>query len=280
MNPAIEMSHDEIVRRLKKKLFFASYDHDTISNFVRNSEPLQFEPHRRIWREQSGTKLDFMVLVDGCLAVWDKTFGEGTIDALIVPGQLVGEFELFGFLSKSYELHSLTHSLILRAKPDAIKSLLNATHRIKSRNETDKCIFYQNLCKTLIEKLRSQNKLLKFRTGDVDKRLARLLDNFTNDSGWRYLTDLKNKMSTETFTLNLYFTRRILFGLLATKLRSLGPVLHEWIGSKILQIKLFDENFNQTAIADASQFGEGLFPNSEYIEIKVLKHDQLINIID
>lgn len=214
-------------------------------------------------------KLNFMVLVDGCVAVWNNAFGEDTIDALIVPGQIVGEFELFGFDSQNFELHSLAESLMLKASERVVKVLL----------ETDKSLFYQRLCKTLIEKLSLQNTLSKCRTGHVDKRLAKLLDNFATDTGWRYLTDLKNEHQ-KNFEVTLYFTRDILLGLLSTELRSLGPNLNELVKSNVLRIKLFDHTFVFLRNAQHQEFSKNRFPDSRYFRIEVVNHDSLLNIIE
>ena len=145
-----------VVEKLREKPAFSAFDADTLRDFVCKCEVVRFGHHDVVWRKRDGQWQYFMVLLEGCLAAWGDTWDEASVDALVTKGQLFGEAELFGFDTTYRELVTLMESRILIAPTKYVGSLLSGDQGRR---------FYEGLSVSLIEKLRSQNYLLKVRTG-------------------------------------------------------------------------------------------------------------------
>lgn len=263
---------------LHGKPAFKSFDVDILAEFVRNFEVVELNQYDTVWRERDGTELDFMVVLDGCLAAWGDTWDEDSVDALVSKGQILGEAELFEFDTTCRKLVTLMKSRLLVAPRAAIDSFRTGPHGF---------MLYETLCISLIEKIRAQNFLLKVRTGQNDRRLVKFIDNFTMDPSWRDLTNMgdstniKNRFRKDNVRIELFFTAELLSDLLYSKSRHIAPVVKNFIEWEILRMYQVDEDFN---ISDEpvshSKFPRVGFPNFPYFQLELVDHTELMRALD
>ena len=261
-----------VVETLREKPAFSAFDAETLTDFVCKCEVVRFGHHDVVWRKSDGHWQYFMVLLEGCLAAWGDTWDEASVDALVTKGQLFGEPELFGFDTTYRELVTLMQSRILIAPTKFVGSLLSSEQGPR---------FYEGLSVSLIEKLRSQNYLLKVRTGQNERRLVKFLDNFTRDPGWRDLTNIKGKFQKDNFRINIFFNADLISGLLCSVSRQIAPVVKNFIEWEVIRMFEADENFNLASDpVDAARFPKSSFPAFPYFQLELLDHRQLMRVLD
>ena len=180
MDDGLRLSEAEIQKifsLLSSSTTFQGFTKGVLTEFIKNCDVNDLGPHDLIWDEQNGNDLDFMVVVAGCVAVWGKNYDEETVDAFLGPGKIIGASEYFRLDSTASQFKTLTDCRLLVASQIAIDVLKeNATSEL---TESERCqLFYRNICRSLLERLRSQISVLKVRTGQNDKRLAKLFENF------------------------------------------------------------------------------------------------------
>jgi CRP-like cAMP-binding protein len=258
----------KILKQLKKINFFSGFSDDHITEFLGKCKLDSFEPNESIWRKDY-PKLDFKILLSGCLIVWNDDCGEETTDALITAGQIIGEFEFLGKKSKSSKIKALTECELLHSTKANVEKLC----------EMNEGIFYRNLSKSLVDKIQFQNTLHKLWNFDsVDERLIYFLDNFTSNQDWQKFTDLKSIYDIEQFEINIFWTKEVLPGLLSTQMKTLAIYLGQHLSDGSLGISIFEQSEKEkTFIKDcvSSDFARDKFPKADFFKIKVSDYRRL-----
>lgn len=264
-------SAEEVVK-LRSSTLLHGMPSSFIDEFVAVCLPVTCEPYSSVYNGRSRDSLPFSVLIEGCLAVWDDSHGQDTIDALITRGQVIGEFDFLGYPTHSYEVLSLSSSILARPTPDDWKRL------VRKVPDGTAAVLYRNLSKTLVEKLMIQNSLLKFRTGNYVTRIAKLCDNFTKTE-WSYLTDLKPNEHKNSFMIRLLFKPKLLLGLIEGQKRQVGKAFRTLIENRLIDFVKF--NTAQELIGEAmpdeflTERDSGRFPDCGFFSLKVLDRDKL-----
>lgn len=266
------MNTPEKTAYIKKLGTFNLLPSYVVDEIIVTSEVVYKEPHEIVWNQDSDERLQFQVVLDGSIAVWERSGNDETLDALVIPGQVIGEFDLFHHRSKAFELHTLSETKLLLIS-DEMLSRLNVEYKEK---------FFEKIIHLLIDKLIAQNALLKIRAGQVEKRLAKFFAKFAGKD-WRCLTSLKSAYSMDGFEINLFFDRSVLMGLTdSTKLDPILLALKSMVKNQIVEISVFDEQFRFRKIlpdADLCKKGDGSLPINRYYRFKIQDYTGLCNII-
>ncbi len=270
-----EAFSEEEIAKLRTSAFLSDLPEDFANNFIENSKKVVCEPYSQLHHGKSSNPLTLRILIDGCLAIWDESHGEDTIDALITEGQLIGEFELLNFPTHNLEIISLTRSVMAKPDPAALRRLMEA-----SADTVVKSV-YLNLSISLVKKLIAQNSILKFRTGSYVQRIAKLCDNFTKDE-WYYLTDLPPNEHKNSYTIQLLFTNKVFLGLIEGEDRSAGLGFGTLIQNRVVEFIKYDIDGGNLGVAGLDEFvtirgkkKKGKMPHCRYFSIKVRDRDKL-----
>jgi len=273
-NIKVTFSEGEIAK-LRASAFLCDLPEEFANDFINNSTKVVCEPYSQVHHGRSSNELTLRVLIEGCLGIWDDSYGEDTIDALITEGQLIGEFELLSFPTHNLEIISLSKSVMARPDPEALKRLMETSADAVIRS------LYFNLSKSLVKKLMAQNSILKFRTGSYVQRIAKLCDNFTKGE-WYYLTDLPPNEHKNSYTIQLLFTNKVFLGLIEGEDRSAGLGFRTLIQNRVIEFIKYDIDRAELGIAEPSEFvtqrgnkQTGKMPHCRYFSIKVRDRDKL-----
>jgi len=264
----------KIARELRRHSLFAAFSEENVSAFAMGCSLRSYDAHDFVWRRKKNRQLsEIIVVLSGCLVIWDDSYGEETIDALVTAGQVLGEFEYLGYESNSLEIKALTDCQILSCP----------TQNFETLREISREIFYQSLAKSLVEKLQRQNTLLKFRNfGRIEKTITYLLGNFADDVEWRPFTNITDEHDIDEFEIEIFWTKRSLLGLVATESRTLGRNLPKLIRKGHVAIALYDKKTDIEARkwCVASDFSATKFPDANFYKIKVLDYNGLTEDIE
>lgn len=260
----------DIAEILRSKSTFGSFDAQFIETFINNCEIKEFGPHDSIWRLGDARDLDFMVVLDGGVAVWRENYGEETVDAFISKGQVIGESKVV-IVENPFncsEFVTLANTRLLKISSKAIDELKEYKNGI---------LLYEGLCRSFLEKLRAQGNMLKVRTGRNASRLAKLFDNFTRDPGWLDLTSIEDQYQKDRFRINLYFTSDMIQGLLDSQAKVIGPVIQRFIKEEIIRMYKVNKKW---VISDKpvsiEDFTTNNFPESPYFLFEIIDHTLLL----
>lgn len=247
-----------------------------ITSFIDNCHKRNYLPNKRIHCGGADLDLPFMVLLDGCIAVSQRSGKEKTIDALLTRAHVIGEFDFLGSPTKTHDLETLADTSAAVLDSSFLSQFENDSQDRSIESLGTRKRFYRALCLSLVDKLKSQNRLLKFRSNRFDGRLAKLLDNFGNRE-WRHLTNLTPDSHGSTYEIYVYFTQAILNGLVGglPDGRSLRTNLGRLIAEENVSMKKFDKNHQPLGEAKSSDFGSYSFPHCEYFTLTVNDHASL-----
>jgi hypothetical protein len=258
---------------IKKPLDFRSLIGEEIySWFVGRCEKRDYLPDQIVWNKRKGVNLTFTLVLEGCIAIWDNMYRENTIDALVVPGQIIGDFEYFGYKSDSFELRTLSNCTVMSATTSTVDELKAIVGQQR---------FYEIMCELFIGKLFFQNKLVKLRFRSVKRRLAKFIDAFLNDDSWRQLTTLGSEQNKNEFDISLLFDKETLRAILTCDDRGIEPNFGAWVKDEIVKIKLFNRKFEFSNFAIVDSIGCLEIPKEfPYFQISVVNYNALCAAVD
>jgi CRP-like cAMP-binding protein len=229
MRLRIEPSEDEILTRLLETDLFNGFSkHDLIkSGIVRqNTYVVTHLGFYNILRNHPA-QYNLSILLKGCLSVITLELEEDFLDSFIIPGQIVGEQEFLGFHQADKRLVTMTEDAILFTPSRETISYLGDHHPE---------LFYKNLAKCLIKKLRIQNDLIKLRSKrSVTSRLAALLGQFKE---WDWKSLVTNR-DTNSFVIEIIWTSRQLEYCLLSEMRSIVKAFQDLIRREVIEVHLF-----------------------------------------
>ncbi len=264
--------NDEITKKLLETPLFVNFEQEDIKNLVEKAEIRTYEPDEPIWKLPKNQ--NYMgIILEGCVVVIDyNEEGNTTIDALLCPGQLLGEFEFLGFDAKSQSLQTITNTTTLVLRNEDLKSLA----------QEKPLLFYENLAKTLVRKLRIGNHWLKVRDKmDVKDRLIILLDQFKLHDECLPLIEYPTSNDRKKFEINVYWSSEQLEWCLSSEMcRTIAPKIAELIEESLIEVKGFTE-FNEPGKILGTEFFKSLTDeNSDYyFKITVLNHRKMRRIV-
>jgi CRP-like cAMP-binding protein len=221
---------------------------EKISGKKNNSENLE-EPglYEDIFDyEKDGKNLSFMIILEGCLAVVAKNDKDiSTIDALLTPGQVIGEFELLGFTSTGQRLQTIsTNTTLISFDIEAITQQLTTEEQL---------LFFKNLSKTLVYKLKTQANWIKIRNfSSITKRLGSLLDYFNESQNWKQLT----KTNDNGYDIDVVWSLDLLCKCLSTSMQSLPEAIQDLLTLDIITV---DEVENLDKPNELTKFPKNFF---------------------
>jgi len=242
--------------------------------FVSSCTKRQYGPNEFVHRGDDD--LHFMIMLNGCVVVSQGVGSAKTIDALITKGQLIGEFDFLGFRTIGFELTTLIETAVVLPDPDLLLRLKDSGNANEGELLSIQRAWYKNLSLTLMNKLRAQNQLLRFRSNQFEARLANLLDNFTSRD-WRYMTNLAPEAPVSPYEIALFFTEGLLNGLVGGKKdgRSLRNNLVQLIRKNAVLLTKFDKKHECIGEAKSSEFANYKFPSCNYFKLTVLDHSEI-----
>lgn len=257
---------DSAVERATESLLFADLKTDLVVQLVKNAAIKTYQPHEMIWRYPKQLNLRF-VLAGGVVVLAEDENGEVTIDALIAPGQVVGEFEWLGFNSQSQSLETLSSAVILEPKRNDLLALI-------AENEAR---FYHNLSKTLVTKLKITNDWLKLRDyKSVEDRLIFLLDRFHMHDEWKPLVKHPNPSVEKHYEIDLIWTMEKLCWCVSSEPRTVIPNLASLVSANVVEVIAIDSSSNKEQLIKAESITEeSLDEVNKCFRITVLNHNEM-----
>lgn len=232
MKLRIDLTPDEILSRLLETDLFAGFSKpDLLKAGIVNKDAtgLTYLGLHSILRSNHPAAYNLSILLEGCLSVITLELEEDFLDSFITPGQIVGEQEFLEFHSADKRLVTVTSSAVLFTPSRQAIGLLSDRHPE---------LFFRNLAKCLVKKLRIQNDLIRLRSKrSVTSRLAALLGQFT-EWDWKSLVDRKDKNS---FDIAIIWTARQLEYCLLSEMRSIVKAFQELIKRGVIEIHLLSD---------------------------------------
>jgi hypothetical protein len=181
-------------------------------------------------------------------------------DSLILPGQVVGEFELLGKPGSFQKLVCLSDNVV------AFQMSSETVEKFKSAK------FFENLSRSLMTKLLIQNSF--FRVNDRNNVVHRLATLFCKFHDAEFLQKLIT-VDKEGYQINIKWSLEALSGSVSSQLQSVPEKLYILAQQKLIEVFLVNVNTGKdknklTSFEDFKALGL-----ASCIRIKVLRHDNL-----
>ncbi len=247
---------------------FDGFSSDSIEEFINkrgDKSIINYQPHHVLWRGIQNHHLDFMIIIEGACIVMDSR--NETADALLTKGQLIGEFELLGFPSSNQNIETLCESIIFKPSTEALDILIS--------NNSE--LFYKNLARTLVQKLRIENQWIKIRDNQaVGFRLASLLIQFADNNEWESLVTYLDINEKEGYSINIYWSFSQLNSALSADSRSSNTNLYTFIKEGIIEVTGYKVCKESGRIFSLDDFK--LIPNTKNKVVVDIRQDEYIKI--
>jgi CRP-like cAMP-binding protein len=266
-NSITSIAESDFLEYLRSSIFFEGYSEPRLRKMRRNEA---VSLHRLAFREVvwSEYEVPFSVLLQGCLSVISTGIDQDTLSLFIPPGQLLGEFEVLDVYSPRNQFVTVTEEAIL----------LTFSHRIllELADEYPQ-IFYKNMARCLIGKMKIQNDLAKIRNKrSIADRFAHLLRQFKI---WNW-PDIVTYRGDKRFDIELIWSIRQLEYCLVSEMRSILPTMEKLLDEEIIEIEFSDpdENFlsePSSVFRKYSRVSRSSLPNILF-KISVRDYDKLL----
>lgn len=227
---------------LQSSLLFKDVPGQELENFRQHCSLEEFRTGDRVHISGRGSgEVPIFVVVEGCLAIYAPTvYGkyEEMILALIMPSQLVGEFEyLGGVLPERLEVIAV----------DETKLILFPSHSLKDLIKRYPAVAY-NLARTVLTKQNISN----FRLEAVcqtkgDQKIATLLLGFMRIPEWKPPA-YKDMQYKQEMPLTMMWTLDLFTSLLSCDVRTARDGLLDLVEARLITIQWFN---NETLLPRA-----------------------------
>ena len=219
-------------------------DERTLRDFLKHCSFAEFGTGERVHIGSRGSsEVPIFVVSEGCLAIHATTeYGkyEAIILALIMPTQLVGEFEfLGGKLPDRLEVIAMNETKVISFHPDPLRVLIKTFPAI-AYNLAQAILTKQNISNFRLEAV-SQSK--------GDKKLATLLLGFIRIPDWTPAT-YKDLQFKQAMPLSIMWSIDLISRYLSCDVRTARDGLLDLVEAKLINIQWFDDTL--TSITDVS----------------------------
>jgi len=228
------LPQDNPLTCLQSSSLFQGVDERTLKDFLTHCSFAEFGTGERVHIGSRGSsEVPIIVVSEGCLAIHATTeYGkyEAIILALIMPTQLVGEFEfLGGRLPDRLEVIAIDETKVISFHPDSLRGLIKAFPAI-AYNLARAILTKQNISNFRLEAV-SQTK--------GDKKLATLLLGFIRIPDWTPATyeDLQFK---QEMPLSIMWSIDLISRYLSCDVRTARDGLLDLVEAKLITIQWFD----------------------------------------
>jgi hypothetical protein len=182
-----------------------------------------------------GNSIPLIVVLEGCVAVIESTDADDKndiFDALVMPYQILGEFQLLGYpFPQELKLIAFEKTKTFEINRGFLGKL----------PEKDKIQFYRNLAKTLVEKINIGNLQLYIRDfGRASAKFPEYLRQVLSNEIWSRVTEKKGRK----YNLNIFWTVAKLSRYLSLDEPSLTGILKKFVEVKVGEIVWYDKDFN------------------------------------
>lgn len=210
------------------------FSSDALEFLVKSGPVFYFAPQTKIWRRSGQGEPTFSIVLEGAVGEWYNNYKEDSLDSVVLPGQVIGEFSSIGSSSQNFGAISLAHTTLLPCDAATMAQL----QKHLGLEE-----FYLSIARSLDGRLKGQNRLLKVRTGQVHRRLAKLFDMFNRD--WLVLKTNKDRNITNEFMIEMFFDPKIISGFVSSHSRVVGAILRDFAKEGTLKIHKVDSSFTR-----------------------------------